>query len=507
MLVVILLAVLASFSSLAKAQDTNSVNDSDAQCPVNITGIVHHGNCDLLCRPASWADFLVFYLGNYFAHAATVTTSPGQSILSSLLTITTALLFPGGGVRCGIQAICSLAKWADTDLQVAARAGALCAVVRTRDALPDPQPDGHAEEGGRAMGDDGGVEMEEMRDDQHPQPLEPKEGKLARYLPLLTVGNSHRQWPFLESLEPRKILATKIHGLCRLPKGYDLVVVPRTATFERDDQAVIPFHKRVWRGATALFRVEVAPLTVLCCSYNIIKIFVSLVQLGFAIATLYRTQGDQIDLYGYAAFGLTVVPYAWMSFINLVGNIMCPQYDTMFIIESSDLDHLRALAEAEAAGADANFGVTGTVGRLTRDAEASLQAYQPSRKRDILIYYMSIFAAAVPIAIVGGLSRFSPGQSDLYQRVWTMSWLVLGCVNGVAIGPLADNIEGRPVLGSTQHRHRSPTFWASIIGVFLLYGAVPIGGFTVVGQMINDFGVCYKFKNVGGGAEGLWSYV
>ncbi|KAH7136981.1 putative pogo transposable element [Dactylonectria estremocensis] len=476
MLVIILLALLASFS-LAQAQDTNSINGDDAQCPVNIPGITHHGNCNLLCRPASWTDILVFYLVNYVAHAATVTTRPGQSMLTSLFTIAIALLLPGGGVRCGIQAIFNLAKFADTDLQVAARAGALCAVVKIRDALPDPQPDSHAEEGGRAMGGAEGVERQGMRVD--PQVLRPKE-------------------------ESRKIVATKIHGLCRLPEGYDLVVVPRTATFERDDQAAdlaSPFHEHVRRWLTAPFRVEAVPLTVLCCSYNIVKIFVSLAQLGFAIATLYRTRGDQIDLYGYAAFGLTVAPYAWMSFVNLAGNIMCPQYDTMFVVESSSLDCLRA--EAEAAGASDSFMVTGTVGRLTVQAEAELMRYYAEVQSRFQAYDSSgaVYAAVVPIAILGGLSRFSPGQSTLYQRVWTMMWLVFGCAAGGAVGQIADHIEGRPVLGSTRHLHQFG-FWFIPISIALFYAAAPIGGYIVVGHMIKEFGVCYEFKNVGG-AEGL----
>ncbi len=59
----------------------------------------------------------------------------------------------------------------------------------------------------------------------------------------------------------------------------------------------------------------------------------SLGQLIFAIATLYSARGDQIPLFGYAAFGLTVVQYAWMSFVNLLANSMCPQYGTMFLVE------------------------------------------------------------------------------------------------------------------------------------------------------------------------------
>jgi len=72
---------------------------------------------------------IIFFLGNYVAHAATVVAKPGQSALASLISIITALLFPGGGIRSGVDAIMSLAKLGKTNLQTAARAGAICAVV------------------------------------------------------------------------------------------------------------------------------------------------------------------------------------------------------------------------------------------------------------------------------------------------------------------------------------------------------------------------------------------
>lgn len=103
---------------------------SAADCPVDIPGFIHHGNCHLLCRPAAWTDILIFFLGNYVAHAATVVSTPGQSTLVTVFVIVMALLFPGGGVRTGMTAIRSLAKFASSDLQMAARAGALYAVVR-----------------------------------------------------------------------------------------------------------------------------------------------------------------------------------------------------------------------------------------------------------------------------------------------------------------------------------------------------------------------------------------
>jgi hypothetical protein len=69
------------------------------------------------------------------------------------------------------------------------------------------------------------------------------------------------------------------------------------------------------------------------CNYNFVKILVTFGQTLFAIATLYRTRGDEIARYGCAAFGLTVTPYAFMPVVNLFGNLMCPEYLAMYLVE------------------------------------------------------------------------------------------------------------------------------------------------------------------------------
>lgn len=115
--------------------------------------------------------------------------------------------------------------------------------------------------------------------------------------------------------------------------------------------------------------------TTLSRSYNIVKIFISLVQVLFAVATLYRTHGDQVHRYGAFAPGFTTVPYAWMSLVNLIGNAICPQYNTMYMVGSSGLDHLRRrLKDAEERDRN-RFGVVGEVGRLAPEADSQLIAY------------------------------------------------------------------------------------------------------------------------------------
>jgi hypothetical protein len=44
-----------------------------------------------------------------------------------------------------------------------------------------------------------------------------------------------------------------------------------------------------------------------------------------------------LDQYGYAAFSLSVIPYALMSIVNSVGNVITPDYSCLFIVHSDVL--------------------------------------------------------------------------------------------------------------------------------------------------------------------------
>lgn len=127
-----LLFIFSAWFSTASCQTSNQTSVSTNEtCPVEIPGYEHHGDCNLLCHKASWVDILQFYAINYFAHAATILTSPGQSTFATLANILMALSFPGSGVSRGIDAILSGAKLnGKTDLQIAAKAGALCTVMK-----------------------------------------------------------------------------------------------------------------------------------------------------------------------------------------------------------------------------------------------------------------------------------------------------------------------------------------------------------------------------------------
>lgn len=280
--------------------------------------------------------------------------------------------------------------------------------------------------------------------------------------------------------------------------------MPANATFDNDDESE---RQPLWKRATSQFCKNHTPQTTICCNYNVIKIIISLVQLVFAISTLYRTRGDQIEKYGYAAFGLAVAPYAWMSFVNLIANMICPQYDTMFLVETKALVDLR-----KGMHASDRPTMTSTVGRLAESSEEELdraylelkkvkkEAADSTFKQKLPIpdgplkglgTMLSLYIGAIPLAIVGALSHFRPQQSTTPQRVWVMAWLTLGAAAaGLHMGPLANLIGGPPPIARRMAlNYDKSNILFGLFGLFL-YGSVSIGGYVVVGQMIHEFGIC-----------------
>jgi hypothetical protein len=115
--------------------------------PAIISGTIYHGD-GLLCTTTKWYNVVVFFLGNYLAHAATVKSYPGERTWSLVIATLGALLIPTTGLIRGINSIARNAKfkrkcfwraiWRDVDYQTAAAAGAFCMVVRKKSWKPYP---------------------------------------------------------------------------------------------------------------------------------------------------------------------------------------------------------------------------------------------------------------------------------------------------------------------------------------------------------------------------------
>jgi hypothetical protein len=129
----------------------------------------------------------------------------------------------------------------------------------------------------------------------------------------------------------------KIHGVTSLPLGYEVAILP-------DNTTIIP------NANVEAQKVHISS------SYNLAQVIVSLAQLVSSSITLYRARGDQLNQYGYAAFGLTVLPYVTMSIVNFVGNMVTPNYQPVYLVNSAELE------EAKVRGGDFD----GTVGKIVQ---------------------------------------------------------------------------------------------------------------------------------------------
>lgn len=115
-----------------------------------------------------------------------------------------------------------------------------------------------------------------------------------------------------------------VKHLTDLPSyGYDLALVPRNAMVDKLKEYPHKDHPAI--------RYQ----------RNMAKIVIAFCQLAYASTTLYQSRGHQIQVLGYTASGLTVAPYAVMSFINLVGALVCPDFGQVHLVHSSILDEAR----------------------------------------------------------------------------------------------------------------------------------------------------------------------
>ena len=192
-----------------------------------------------------------------------------------------------------------------------------------------------------------------------------------------------------------------IHGSFRLPRGYTLAAVPMDADFTvvSGEELSGPEYK--------------ASLDTVSCNYSIVKVLVGLGQAIYAGLMLYKARGNQIEVYGYAAFGLTVSPYLVMSVVNLIGNLISPEYSTMYLVNSSIME------EATRHPGCYFDGVVGRLAEFSEDDEVELVTLNgPSRNcvvprwGHVGFTYQSVDQSESPEAVTEDLSTVSlpPGE-------------------------------------------------------------------------------------------------
>ena len=549
----------------------------------------------ILCTPSKWTDAATFLLANYVAHAATVKSLPGESTLSTLRNIMSSLLFPISGVKRGVNAIYQRAIFAQTPLEVAAKAGALCMVVRTLEWKPEhgdvvrihdirapPKKPWWVEDcssSNRAKRVVAGVCLRVAKVNKffvqiwsmvlHGNTLEDEDiSEVPAYVIQQVKARQTYQrnlnWEFQPSSSSWDPRSRTIHGVCHLPSGYALCTVPsgsHVVELDKDQQdgedlsdkkqaggkdtrgdkdktedgdhgdekakaisLYSRFKTRVYSNWTSQKSSVGGPnpsTTQLSSFNNFAKGLIAIFQTLYASLTLYRARGDQIQHYGYAAFGLTVVPYIVMSIINLASTILTPDYSVMYLVESEAMEEAKKRENAKFDGVvgrileigtsdeisqtvifdfddDGKMGVLargsdGQVFKFDKEAEMGRPRIDPwtgninvypfrrpgrivSRSSELpwrgptfrkqYVIHASFALAFISLAVNGALSHFKSNQSTQAQRVWTMTWLALGSVT--------DGAGNAPLL------------------ILSIYSAPAIGGLVVVCQMIMEYGSCVQ---------------
>ena len=129
-----------------------------------------------------------------------------------------------------------------------------------------------------------------------------------------------------------------IHGqFASLPDGYEFVICPPKLLNNLANSLENRYEIRISR------------------SRSVLKMATSIVQLILSTVTIYRTRGSQLDRYGYAAFGLSVFPYAFMSLVNLICIGIVGDYPSLCVMRTPLLD------EAEGRGGTRTSGEVGTL--------------------------------------------------------------------------------------------------------------------------------------------------
>ena len=352
----------------------------------------------------------------------------------------------------------------------------------------------------------------------------------------------------------------KVHGICRLPHGYALAILPPRAPImelcrDKRNEIEMPTlrHPKDRRRAVEN-RTEprvpgsqddnpsnrdICPEVELSSNYNLAKGLIAIFQTLYASATLYQTRGDQIQRYGYAAFGLTVAPYLIMSIVNLLSTVLTPDYPCLYLVRSEIMDEAARREGAKFEGMVATLrsdprkvwhyveftideddrmfirnpresitqrGLHDATDVVQREITSLYRLYAttppPERASDLgrqsyviisespgfsndlplstildgITYFAGLIIGLSPIAINGGLSHFNAGHSTLAQRVWTMTWLAFGWYMGLAFH----------LIGSYYECGSYDLLFSAI------YSAPAIGGFVVVAQMLKNYGRCVE---------------
>ena len=321
----------------------------------------------LHCEKTAWYDVCWFFFTNYLLHALSVRSLPGENAYSSTVFKLCCLLVPYTGVRRGLSLISRASSLNRNDLQAAARAGALCMVIRKPDWRPENGQtvagcqivridDGEAQDVHYTAPDEKGESIRmsvvekspprlcsddkpskrvdislDVKDDFEPQ--QPS-GILQKLTCLLVrTDRFNNECPSKSPVDHNSI---KIHGSFKLAPGYGLSYVPPNVKIHPRHEYQVVEGNRISTMSTS----QVVGRTRIASTHDIPRIWFSLIQTVSGGYSLYKARGSQINHYGFAAFGLTVLPYMIVSVVNFLGSFLSAEYETMYMVHSATMDEM-----------------------------------------------------------------------------------------------------------------------------------------------------------------------
>lgn len=176
-----------------------------------------------------------------------------------------------------------------------------------------------------------------------------------------------------------------------------------------------------------------------------------------------------------------------MSSVNAIASVLSPTYPAMYLVRTPDM----GFAESEGGrfeGVVAEL-IPHTEPENRRDAAGTPKRVSSSftdrPSRTLAGIGIFLFSLAIPLALVGGLSRFNQGLiSSAAQRGWIISWIAVGSVSSVGAMSFQYALRGLDV---------SWRYSIVFLG-FICPSWIPaIGGMIMVGGQLREYGICTRF--------------
>ncbi|KDQ57090.1 hypothetical protein JAAARDRAFT_283642 [Jaapia argillacea MUCL 33604] len=497
----------------------------------------------LVCSPTTWADLLIFFGTNYFAHAATIPSVPGVPWYDTVAWGVIGLLLPFAGLGKSMGLVFRHFTSESGDLEKASARAALLVVCRSEQWEPSTQPE----------------EIYVKLPDNFHQASDGSSLPTAQ----IQVQSSNAT----TIVDHRNL---KIHGGIVLPPGYK-VAIPNSDILRQ----YFPFRSAINKSI------------VLSRSQSYVKMALSVAQLVYSIITIYRTRGNQLERFGYAAFGLSVFPYAFMSLANFICIGVVGEYTHLYMLRTAVMREAKlrggvflgaigsikgedrngedgSLADGEKGGdlavsdegndekmvkarkswaefsrATISMEIAGPsagdhsllekvlvikVGSTTRnfrylptpkDSESGAPAteyifrisqnsnqntippggYISTNDTGLGGFIVSLILCIIPLAfilpyiVIYKLSGFHKGGSTVSERFWMMAWVSSGQVVFLFFAFIVVDFPSLAI--STA----DPYLVVGVSLVSLLFAIPPIGGFVMVGKMLMEFGSCSLSKS------------